>query len=367
MTSLNNNYCYSVKSKSNINEQCTNKCKQNDLFCGKHLNSKNIILFKTNFVSKDESKDESFDESKQIYSKDKLFEIITNNKNISVYSVRQSIKNCDLHKLIDTKKSKQFLIESIKNIIIKERFYESHQKYIINIQKNFRRWLVYRKKICCNDNDILTFSSKFEIEDKYFYVLDDLLINKKYAYDIRTLLQIIESDYPSCPYTFRTFTENEINKINKHKNRLIKYGVDIEIKKNVLTPEEEINMKIKDVFYQINMLDNYTNHAWFKNLEINDLVKLYIVSEDIWNYRSGMDLNSKKRIVKDGIVFNIPIHFIKSTKSKMKLQEIILNDYFRIISEGINREEKKLGAILILTGLVEISYEAADALPHLIQ
>ena len=35
--------------------------------------------------------------------------------------------------------------------------------------------------------------------------------------------------------------------------------------------------------------------------------------------------------------------------------------------EGINRDEKKVGAILVLTALVEVSVEAADALPHLVQ
>ena len=38
-----------------------------------------------------------------------------------------------------------------------------------------------------------------------------------------------------------------------------------------------------------------------------------------------------------------------------------------MITEGINIEEKKLGAILILTALVEVSHEAAHALPHLMQ
>jgi hypothetical protein len=58
---------------------------------------------------------------------------------------------------------------------------------------------------------------------------------------------------------------------------------------------------------------------------------------------------------------------IKSIKSKIKLQNIILNDFSRLITEGIDREERKLGAIFILTGLVEVSHEASDALPHLIQ
>ena len=56
-------------------------------------------------------------------------------------------------------------------------------------------------------------------------------------------------------------------------------------------------MKIKDVFYQINMLDNYTNPSWFKKLELYHLMELYVRTEDIWNYRSNMDIESKKRIL----------------------------------------------------------------------
>jgi hypothetical protein len=181
------------------------------------------------------------------------------------------------------------------------------------------------------------------------------------------LIQILESEYQSCPFTFRAFTDEEKNIIYEHKNKLNKYGINVDIPKTILTPEEETAMKIKDVFHQINMLDNYTNPDWFKKLELYQLMELYVRTEDIWNYRSSMDMESKKRIVNNGTAFNIPIAIIKTLKSKIKLQNIILNDYIRLITEGINREEKKLGAILILTGLVEVSIEASDALPHLIQ
>ena len=43
---LTDNYCHSVKSKANLDLQCSNKCKTNEILCGKHLNSKKIILFK---------------------------------------------------------------------------------------------------------------------------------------------------------------------------------------------------------------------------------------------------------------------------------------------------------------------------------
>jgi len=398
MDIFNTNYCHSVKSKNNKNLQCQNKHKPNQIFCGIHLNSTNIILYKVEekniidnkkiFFEINNEIEESIneieesinqlekaininssikDDDKIVYNKNELFEIISNNSYISVYSIRKSIKNCGLKSMIDTKQSKQILIELLKKLLLKERYYISNIQSIIQIQSLFRKWLVHRKKICCNDTDILTFTCKYEIPEKYFYIFNDNINNKKYAYDIRTLYQIIESEYQSCPYTFRAFTNEEKDTIIEYKNKLSQKGIDIDIPKVVLTIEEETEMKIKDVFYQINMLDNYTNPSWFKKLELYQLMELYVRTEDIWNYRSSMDIESKKRIVNNGTVFNIPIPIIKTFKSKIKLQNIILNDYIRLITEGINREEKKLGAILILTGLVEVSIDASDALPHLIQ
>jgi hypothetical protein len=96
-------------------------------------------------------------------------------------------------------------------------------------------------------------------------------------------------------------------------------------------------------------------------------MELYLKMEDIWNYRSSMTMESKQKIVGNGVVFNIPPNIIKYQKSKLKLQNVILDEFLRMINEGINRDEKKLGAILILTGLVEVSPDACDALPHLVQ
>jgi hypothetical protein len=126
-------------------------------------------------------------------------------------------------------------------------------------------------------------------------------------------------------------------------------------------------MKIKDLFYRINMLDNYTDPLWFKHLSFTQLLTLYIKAEDIWNYRSNMNIESKKKIVNNGIAFNIPHHLLKTIKNYMKLQNIILDEFMRLITEGVDRDERKLGAILLLTALVEVSGDAANALPHLVQ
>jgi hypothetical protein len=375
MNLFNSNYCQSIKSKNNMDMQCQNKPKQNEIFCGKHLNSVNTILYQSIYEQKkkiktDNNEDLKKDDNEQdyvIYNKEELFEIIFSNKYINVTSLRKSIKNSDLKFIINTKNSKRNLINFLKIYFNNERYYLSHEDSIILIQSYFRRWLVYRKKKCCNDTDLLTFTSKYDIPNKYFYIFYDKTNNKEYAYDIRTLYQIITSNYPSCPYTCRKFTDTEKYMILQHKNKLCNNGIDINITKAELTPEEEVDMKINDIFYQINMLDNYTNPDWFKNLDLSQLIDLYVITEDIWNYRSNMSIESKKEIVNNGIVFNEPIHIIKMMKSKIKLQTIILNNYLRLITEGINRDEKKLGALLILTGLVEVSLDAKDSLPHLIQ
>jgi hypothetical protein len=201
----------------------------------------------------------------------------------------------------------------------------------------------------------------------YFYIFYDEITKKKFAYDIRTLSEIIKSDYPSCPYTFRKFNDYEKNNILNYCEKLEKKGICISIEKPVLNYEEATEMKIKDIFHKINMLDNYTSHEWFKNLSYNQLIDLYLIAEDIWIYRSMISEENKKKIVKNGIAFNIPKYQIKTCKSYIKLQNIILDEFNRFITEGIDIQEKKLGAMLILTALVEVSIEAANALPHLIQ
>jgi hypothetical protein len=375
MNKINLTLCRSVQNKNNINIQCNNKPKNNEILCGKHLNCKNLILYKEitinslpiEIVNKLENSEDSEKELKKIYSKEELYEIISNNKPISIYSLRKSIKNCELSKIINTKQTKIILIDLLKKIIAKERYYISNVTFVILIQSFIRKWLIQRRKVCSNNEDVLTFTCKYEIPSKYFYIFYDNITKKKYCYDIRSLMQIITSDYQSCPYTFRLFSDYEKNNINKYVNRLINNGVDLSIERKILTFEEETEMKMKDVFYQINMLDNYTDHNWFKDLSLFNLMELYLKMEDIWNYRSSMTMESKQKIVQNGIVFNIPPNIIKHQKSKLKLQNVLLDEFSRMINEGINRDEKKLGAILILTGLVEVSYDASIALPHLIQ
>ena len=305
------------------------------------------------------------EESKKIIlSKDELMYYVEENKSINVFTIRQSIKQSYLKNLIKTKQSKSKLIECLKELIKKERYYLNFENQIIKIQSIFRMFLKYKRYICFNHIDILSMESKMEIENPYFYRLKHQ--DKYFAYDIRGLNDLIYSNYQKCPYTFVEFSEKQktaiINQVKKLENQNI-----IVKEKIILTDEQMMENRIKDLFYNINMLDNYTSHKWFLNLDLEQLIKLYISAEDIWNYRSQLNTLAKRNIIGENSIFNIPNNIIKREKSIKRIQLILLDIFEKMIGNGIDIHEKKLGAILVLSSLVEVSAEAAYALPHLIQ
>ncbi len=413
---FNNELCNSIKNKNCKNLQCTHKKKVGELFCGIHLKSGNIELYKPNInenvidnvihnipentvinniidnvihnipentviekvidniIINDKIEDNSKElieiDKNTVYTKDEFFNLFTTNKysNISIFTLRNNIKLLGLNKLIHTKQSKPLLINDIIKLIQKERYYENNYDKIICVQSIIRQWIVRRRYICCNPVEITSFDNIFEIPSIYYYLFRDNITNKSFGYDIRSLLAILKSDYQSCPYTFRNFTDEEKQVIWNHAKKLSNIGVILEFDKLELNKEQEMEMRMKDIFHKINMLDNYSSHLWFKNLDIKGLANLYIKLEDIWNYRVGMNTPEKMRILQtnNGNAFMMSINTIKHIKSKIQLQEILLNEFERFITEGINRDERKLGAMLMLTGLVEVSYEAAAGLPHLV-
>jgi hypothetical protein len=117
------------------------------------------------------------------------------------------------------------------------------------------------------------------------------------------------------------------------------------------------------------MLGHYTDIAWFQNMTLYDLNNFYKGSYDIFAFRAQLSPEVRRKIVKDGIVFQNFIgnlHLIHE-RNKHILQYEILREMERILDEGEDRDSKILGITLVLTVLVECSYAAAMALPHLVQ
>ena len=108
---------------------------------------------------------------------------------------------------------------------------------------------------------------------------------------------------------------------------------------------------------------------WFKNLNLIKLKNLYRVCEDIWNYRAQLTNEQKLKIVNDGRLFTIPVNVVnKFNYTKfIYLKHVILDNFNRAVSEGETDNDKKLGAMLMLTGFAEISQDVLNAYPWLSQ
>ena len=115
----------------------------------------------------------------------------------------------------------------------------------------------------------------------------------------------------------------------------------------------------------MDQLDQYTNPAWFLDLNMNSLYKFYKEAEDIWNYRLNLSKEIKNKIVPpDGHVFKvIPKNVLKEYPTLSKLRNLCLDVMEKLIYSASDRSDRVNGCIYILLALVIVNKDAALAMP----
>ena len=66
-------------------------------------------------------------------------------------------------------------------------------------------------------------------------------------------------------------------------------------------------------------------------------------------------------------IFRTPPFIVQKYTNKELVRDMLLKDFDRLCSEGKTNDDKKVGAMLILTALVEVSYPASIAMPQYVQ
>jgi hypothetical protein len=192
-----------------------------------------------------------------------------------------------------------------------------------------------------------------------------------YGFDIRSLHIIMSEATPINPFTQKKFDlqncffKKYMKKMNavKEKEGVVKFDSP------KLTKDQRFNQVLVRVFQKIDMLGHYTDIAWFQNMTLRDLNYFYKGAYDIFAFRAQLSHEVRRKIVRDGILFQNFIGNLHNIHERTKhiLQYEILREIERILDEGEDRDSKILGITLILTVLVECSHAAAMALPHLVQ
>ena len=332
---------------------------------------------------------------------DRLFEFLEKNKinnNIKpnlinlldLYkTVRRSnsfnIKNYNYNDLKYTLIKYNLKINGSQNVLVKRLFclskllikHHKNNDKIKLIQKTYKKYinklidkyLHFDLKKCVNDEDFLTYEDLEDIPRKFLFIYED---NKLYyAFDVRSLIKFFKSNKVYNPYNNKKFSEKIIKEINNfyHKLKLVN-------KDNISYEEDKLSepyLLIRDkaikVFQIINVeLNNYADVNWFLDLNKIRLRKLYRHAEDIWNYRAQhLTKAIRKKHIPNDDAFKMSVAKFYQIININKMREIILNEFEKFVTEGESIEERKTGAMWMLTALVEVSIQACNAMPWLLQ
>ena len=283
-------------------------------------------------------------------------------------------RSCELYGIAYDSDSPRNSYKTLKRLIIKRAEpYLTHEPSIVTIQKVFKGWNIRRRRNCNNKEDCGTMDSLFEIPIQYYIDYKDES-GFIYGFDIRSMHMIMSGANPINPFSQKQLIlgasgKNLFEKYTKKMTAVKEKEGVVKFDSPKLTKEQRFNQTLIRVFQKIDMLGHYTDIAWFQNMSLRDLNNFYKGAYDIFAFRAQLSNEVRRKIVKDGILFQNFIgnlHHIQE-RNKHILQYEILREIERILDEGEDRDSKFHGISLVLTILVECSYAAALALPHLLQ
>ena len=397
------NKCMSIRARHQ-NIQCCYDKKPNSDYCGIHTRSQNIVRIDS-ILGAQQIAQVAIQEIAPVVVPDIIFEniieeelvvplvaVVIKKKNPSSKENKNDIytyhdikaktrmnnekleRSCEFYGITYDEEAPKKSYKILKQIIIKRiEPYFNHEESIILIQKIFKGWNIRRRRNCNNKEDCGTMDSLFEIPIQYYIDYKDEGCFT-YGFDIRSLHMIMAEANPINPYTQKqlilgTSGKNFFEKYTKKMTAVKEKEGRVKFDSPKLTKEQRFNQTLIRVFQKIDMLGHYTDIAWFQNMSLDDLNKFYVLAYNIFAFRAQLSHEVRKKIVKDGILFQNFIGSLHHLQERTKhiLQYEILREIERILDEGEDRDSKFHGISLVLTILVECSYAAALALPHLVQ
>jgi len=356
----------------------TSKCKNTFITKKKEDIIKEDILLKySDYKNNDILKKYKINELKIIAKYNKLY--ITGTKPILIERIENHFKKCNL-------------ITKIQKI---------YRSYIVRQSFILRGEGYYNISLCVNESDFYTLEPIKDIPKEYLYTFKNgefiygcniisfiyLMKNNtiiKNPYNREILSETIKNDIIKL-YNFikiifgLPYDAPQLKTCNKNTYKLTRNStvlhnvvlhqeIDAEIIQERMNKIREIrrhtiNVRINELFMEIDQLGNYTNSSWFSNLQINEYIRLFRTLLDIWNVRGQLTTDIKRKIcvIHDpfyGIINNIYIREITIDI----IRDACLQVFENLVHCGIDIEHRKIGAMHALTALTVVSLNARNSL-----
>ena len=260
--------------------------------------------------------------------------------------------------------------------------------YVIKIQKIIRGILqrkinscrgpaFIKRSLCTNDTDFFTMDELNTLSYLQFFSYCDV-DGFIYGFDIISLYTLIKQSKKDFiedvknPYNRNIIPQIILNKITTllRLSKILKIHIQIDIKEtNNLTNQKSLELRILDLFQNIDSLGNYSTPAWFNLLSRPLLLKFMREIIDIWNYRAQISNETKRCICPPhGDPFReLNLNYIYGQNDVTIIKEQILTILEKIVNTGINHDSKTLGSYYVLGALTLVNENAATSLPWLYQ
>tara|TARA_B110000483_G_scaffold243674_1_gene335330 strand:+ start:13444 stop:14445 length:1002 start_codon:yes stop_codon:yes gene_type:complete len=304
------------------------------------------------------------------------------------------LKSYKVYELKNIAKKYKLYVTGTKTVLINRiTEYFIKVKGITKIQSIIRRHIILNmmilkgpalknRKICTNETDFYTLEPLNNLDYYDFFSYKDEE-GFTYGFDINSLItllrkkSIIHNPYNRKQIQFNIIRNiSVISKLNRQIHKINNDSFNSEqtireqtIEKMNVIRNKNILQRIHDLFYEIDLLGNYTSESWFNDLSIEEYVTFLRQMWDIWNIRSNMPIITRKRICPyfnpfiEGVNnINISEHAIRDNEGMKKTCVTIMEN---LIYTGINEDFKQLAAILVLTALTYVSQPAREQLPWL--
>ena len=154
-------------------------------------------------------------------------------------------------------------------------------------------------------------------------------------------------------------------------SKILNIHIEVEIKdvSDDITPQQSMDLRVLELFQNINALGNYSDAAWFMSLSRPAIIKLLRELMDIWTYRAQLS-NEVKRLICPpyGDPFrNINFSYIAQEINLDRVRMSVLNVLEKFVNSGADADNKSLGAYYVLGALTLVNENAATSLPWLFQ
>jgi hypothetical protein len=293
------------------------------------------------------------------------------------YKIKQLQQICKYYKLKTTGK-KSDLTNNIYNYLRLSFFSIKIQKhikgYLQRVYNFYRGPAYFRRSLCTNHTDFLTMEELSTIDSNQFISFK----NKEgyiYGFDITSLYNLIlkKGKKAQNPYDRALFPHYLFQNIEKIIKLSPCFNIELTINletEDLADKKKYLEFKLINIFQKIDEFGFITQLEWFNNLSRTELLRYIRELCDIWNYRAQLSNEVKRSICPPhGNPFsnvNSSLHILANNNLN-QLRLNVLRVMENLIKNGINNENKSLGAFYVLSALTLVSPDAAESLPWLYQ